>query len=988
MSALPSGTVTFLFTDVQDSTRLWEQYPEEMETALEKHDLFLLRAIEECNGSVVKPTGDGFHAVFETAQDALTAALAAQQALHEKDWGDALVRVRMGIHTGKAQERAGDYFGTETNRAARLMSAGNGGQILLSESTHELIHDQLPAQIELLDLGKHRLKDLTRPEHIFQVNAPDLPSEFPPLKTVDYRPNNLPIPATPFIGRDGEITAIVEELGRPEVRLLTILGPGGMGKSRLAIEVGKNQLDDYSNGVYFISLAPLNSADNILSSIAEAVKFQFYPGMAPKQQILDYFREKQILLIMDNFEHLLAGVGLLTEIMTTAPDVKILATSRAKLNLRSETVYPLKGMSFPKDIPDAMTNDEVDLLGKNGHSALKLFVQSAQRARPDFDLHPENLANVTAICAQVDGLPLGIELAAAWVAMLSTSEIISEIKQGIDFLETEVRDIPERHHSIRAVLDHTWKMVGEKEQEVFKKLAVFRGGFAREAAQQVAEASLPLLLSLANKSLIRRDRTGRYQIHELLWQYAEEKLNEVPDVKINTHNRHCEYFSDLLHQNEESIAFGEQADFLHEMDNIRVSWRWGIKEKQFNAIRRSLVSRFWIFEVQNWYDEGRNTCNWAKEFLLNGEQHDDRVIVFWLIHAFCGWFSNNNEPFLESLRQLSKFEARWEVAVVSVMILFRGPRQSLQYSRQLFQEGVAIGEELRLPWVVAIFHQSFGLTLLYGFGAFFEAQHHLNEALKLDKNIKNFRGMAVDYRILGDIAFRQGCYNRAKEYFSKSSDLLDVIENVALDFGVILLRFGDIANIKCDYDEAKDRYQDALDIFKDMGDQWVYEPVRRLGDVAIDMGEIDEAIEYYRYLLNSAQNENTLSWEGIALIGHGKIQSKLGKFMEAQVYYLKALKIGKKLPSSTLNAYLLANLSEHLAQLGYEVFVVEISSILVTSPHLEQLEKEKTKKLCAAMEHKLSPQVFEEAKARGHDRDLQSTIEDVLVIMEAVDTNP
>ncbi len=1038
MSVLPSGTVTFLFTDVQDSTRLWEQYPEAMKTALEKHDALLLKAIEECNGSVVKPTGDGFHAVFETAQDALTAALAAQQALHEEDWGDTLIRVRMGLHTGAAQERAGDYFGTETNRAARLMSAGNGGQILLSESTHELIHDQLPAQVELIDLGKHRLKDLTRPEHIYQVNAPDLPGEFPPLKTVDYRPNNLPVPTTPFIGRDVEITAIVEELGRPDVRLLTILGPGGMGKSRLAIEVGKNQLDDYSNGVYFISLAPLNSADNILSSIAEAVKFQFYPAMEPKQQILDYFREKQTLLIMDNFEHLLAGVGLLTEIMTTAPDVKILATSRAKLNLRSETVYPLKGMSFPKDIPDAMTNDEVDLLGKNGHSAVKLFVQSAQRARPDFDLHPGNLANVTAICTKVDGLPLGIELAAAWVGMLSTGEIVAEIRQGIDLLETEAHDIPERHHSMRAVLDRTWEMIEEKERSVFKKLSVFRGGFRREASTQVAKASLPLLLSLANKSLIHRDRTGRYQIHELLRQYAGEKLGKSLTEKVRVRDRHSSYFATALAQWDQDLKGPRQQTALTEIEtdreNVSAAWDWAVEQGYFEQLDQAIDGLCRFYYWRNHFLEGFSACQSAAENLEKIDSskaiRNQAKTLAWQ-SIFSG--SIHADKLLDrSLALLEKAETdnqdiRGEKAFTLQLMGDRAIDTDYEQAKQLYEQSLDLYKALGDQWGTANVFAALG-WVAGNLRDYLVARQLGEESLAIRYELGDQRGIADSLWFVGTTVLNQVSFEAAEEMLLESlsirremNELVGITQRL-MDFGMTLTWIGK-------FEEAHEIREEILEIYEDRGlhDQIatghirlafskthlkLYDGVRKHAQIGLELCEKNgdqRGIALAHFVLGIAAGidlENFLEAKilfskgvdvcktfegdfekGMLLSGLALSENKLGNYSSAKKYSSQAFRLSTGMTSIISVLIALVMHITYLIDQGKGEQAIELWSLATRYPFIGENPNMKSfvGRHITTLENSLSPELVSKAQACGQDRDLEATVNELIAELEAKD---
>lgn len=1035
---LPSGTVTFLFTDVQDSTKLWEQNPDAMDTALEKHDAFLLKAIEECNGSIVKPTGDGFHAVFATAQDALAAALAAQRLLHEDDWGDVLIKVRMGLHTGTAQERAGDYFGSTTNRAARLMSAGYGGQILISESTRELIHDRLPAEVELLDLGKHRLKDLTRPEHIFQVAAPDLPNEFPPLKTVDYRPNNLPVPTTPFIGRDVEISTVVDELSRPDVRLLTILGPGGMGKSRLAIEVGKTQLDKSSNGVYFVSLAPLESADNIISTIAEAVKFQFYPGMEPKHQILDYFREKQALLIMDNFEHVLDGVELLLEILTAAPDMKILATSRAKLNLSSETVYSLKGMTFPVALPTEISKDEIHVHSENGHSAVKLFVQSAQRARPTFDLHPGNLANIAAICAQVDGLPLGIELAAAWVGMLSTSEIVAAIKTGIDFLETEARDIPKRHHSMRAVLDRTWEMIAEKERSVFKKLSVFRGGFTRQAATQIADASLPLLLSLANKSLIRRDRTGRYQVHELLRQYAGEKLGKSLSEKEQVRYRHCKHYAIALAQWDQNLKGPYQQKALMEieidLENVRTAWDWAVEHGCSEQLDQAMDGLCRFYYWGNHYLDGLSACQYAAEKLKKMDS-GQAVRLLAKILTWQSIFSGTvqaDKLLTQSLALLEKADTddqdtRREKAFILQVMGDRASDTDFEQAQKLYEQSLDYFKKLGDQWETA------NLLAALGWVAGNLRNYHVarqlgEESLDIRRELGDLRGIADSLWFVGTTLLNQESFPSAEGMLLESlsirreiGDLVGISQK-SIDFGMALTWIGQ-------FDEAHSIREEILAIYQDRGSRHKiaeahirlafskmhlkkFSAVRKHAQIGLELCKKNDdprgiSLAFVILgLVTEVEQEDYVEAQRILRKGLAVCAAFEGGFERSMLYSALAY-AENKLGQHSLARKLIAQAFRHSTGLTATINVL-IVLMMYIKLLIDHEENERAIEFWALasrypfmggnpifeywvgrdvtdIENSLSPDIVSTAKARGQDRDLEATVKELITEMEKQD---
>jgi serine/threonine protein kinase/tetratricopeptide (TPR) repeat protein len=400
--------------------------------------------------------------------------------------------------------------------------------------------------------------------------------------------HNLPAQPTPFVGREAELTELARLLADPDVRLLTILGGGGMGKTRLALEAGAAQLNNFQHGVYFVSLAPLQSAEAIVPTVAGALGFSFYEGGKPRQQLLDYLREKNKLLIMDNFEHLLAspepgrgdGAGLVADVLQAAPAVKVLTTSRARLNVQGETLFRLAGMDFPEPLPQAEAETPEDAAD---YSAVKLFLQSARRVQPGFELATDDLKYVVRICWLVGGMPLGILLAAAWLTMLTPAEIADqisgEIEASLDFLETDLRDVPERQRSLRAVFDYSWNLLGERERAVFAGLSVFRGGFVREVAQAVTSATLRELRVLVDKSLLYRNPIGRYEVHELLRQYGLDKLVQLGELET-LRQRHLEAYLSLAGQGE-APGGQQEEDWLHhladETDNLRAALDWCLR---------------------------------------------------------------------------------------------------------------------------------------------------------------------------------------------------------------------------------------------------------------------------------------------------------------------------------------------------------------------------------------------------------------------------
>ena len=477
---LPNGTVTFLFTDIEGSTTRWDRHEQAMGSALARHDTLLRESIAARNGHVFKTVGDAFCAVFPTAPDALAAALSAQQKLAAEPWHQDLdgVRVRMALHTGAAEQREGDYFGTTLNRVARLLATGHGGQALLSQATYELVRDHLPRGADLRDLELHRLKDLQRPEHVYQLLHPDLPADFPKLRSLDPLRNNLPIQATSFVGRDKEIKAVKALLAR--TRLLTLTGSGGAGKTRLSLQVAADLTEGVDDGVWLAEFASLSDPGLVAQTLAQALGVREEPGRPITQTLVDFLRPRSLLLVLDNCEHVLDAAAELCEaILRTCLSVKILASSREGLNIAGETTYRIPSLSVP-DLKRSATPESL-----SHYEAVRLFIERAQAAQSSFSVTNANAPAVAQICHRLDGIPYAIELAAAKVRALSAEQINARLDDRFRLLTGGSRTALPRQQTLRAMIDWSYDLLSTEEQTLLRRLSVFAGGWTLEAAEAV-----------------------------------------------------------------------------------------------------------------------------------------------------------------------------------------------------------------------------------------------------------------------------------------------------------------------------------------------------------------------------------------------------------------------------------------------------------------------------------------------------------------------
>ena len=634
MSELPGGTVTFLFTDVQGSTRLWETAPDVMMGAMAQHDEVIESAVSVHNGHIVKPRGEGDSrfVVFPRASDALAAAVQVQQGFAATEWPTpSRILVRMALHTGVAELELGDYYGSAVNRAARLRGIGHGGQTLLSQATWELVRDHMPDGADIRDMGEHKLRDLTRPEHVYQVDIDGLQGSFPSLKSLDAIPNNLPEQLTEFVGREAELQEAERLLEGS--RLLTLLGPGGVGKSRLALQTAAEVSSAYEHGVYFVSLAPIDSVESIVPTIAEAVGVALSSDDDLQSQLLSYLRQKFQLLILDNFEHLHGGASLAAKILESAPGVSILAASRTKLNLSGETVLALSGLNIHwANAEEAMACEGV-----------QMFIDAAQRSLPSFTLAEDDLEHVERILNAVQGMPLGILLAAAWIDMMPIHEIADEITDSLDFLETEMGNIPDRHRSIRAVFEYSWRLLSDTERDLFTKLSVFKGGFQRDAARTVAGASIRDLANLVNKSLLTADReSGRYSVHELLRQYAQDYLEQDATAHTETRDAHATYYATMMGEAFGLIKKADQpsafAMIESDIENVRTAWRYATTGTRPATARAFLEPLWMLYDVRGWNLAGQTLFAEAAGAIGPSSADDESRAVRALCLSAHAWF--------------------------------------------------------------------------------------------------------------------------------------------------------------------------------------------------------------------------------------------------------------------------------------------------------------------------------------------------------------
>ncbi len=1003
----------FLLTDIEGSTAKWERYPALMAQALARHDAILKAEIEQSRGRVIKHTGDGVFAVFEDG-DPLQCAIGIQRVLAGDDWsGIGGLRIRIGLNAGDAQRRGEDYFGPVINRTARIMSAAWGGQILLTAEA--LRACRLPADAEVRDLGRHLLKDLVEPQVVFQLIHPSLTDrDFPPLHSMADHPHNLPVQSTPFLGREEELAEIVRLLKDPTCRLLTLIGPGGIGKTRLAIQTAAEKIEDFQHGVYFIPLAPLTAPEFLVSGLAQALNYSFYPAADEKTQLIDYLREKEMLLILDNFEHLTGGAGIIAEILSHAPRIKILVTSRELLNLQGEWVLTIKGMSFPGS--SAVSIED--------YGAVQLFLANARRVKTNIEFGPDDKAYLVRICQLVSGLPLGIELAATWLRTLSCREICQEIEKNFDFVAAALRDLPERHRSLRAVFDYSWNLMSGPERATLTALSVFPGDFDRTAAENVAEAGLPILTALADKSLLRRNERGRYDLPGAVRQYAAEKLGDQPDRKRSTTERFCVYYAGFLEMREAAMDGPDQrttlAGIAAEIENVRRAWNLMVEQGRIDDLKRCLGALYIFYRKQGWHREGAEVFEQAAARLIDADPgFYNRVRARYAVLASShGRLAQTRQQLEECLavdRTINNpVETAWVLNELGTAYRLIGDMPRAQAA---YEEGLALYRTAGRPNNVADVLVNLGATVDAA-GDYPTANRHLHEAITLFRTSGDNAGIAIALNRLGNIAETLGDFSEARRLYEESlaisrdlnnrmgeATALNNIGNIAAQTGdreagrksyeaslVIftdlghrrgiasaLTNIGILLKYAGDPKEALKKFEETLAIFRDIGYPiGIAATLSQLGGVARVQGDIAQAKRYYEeaYSVATALGDK---WTLANILANlGEITYLTGNYPESWLYYMMSLRTARDIKALPMILVTLRGVADHLVRERKFDLVIPVLTVIRDHPITEPEPRADSAAILDKLRQELGPDGFNGFDAGGKGWTVETILDRVL----------
>jgi predicted ATPase/class 3 adenylate cyclase/DNA-binding CsgD family transcriptional regulator len=812
MSQLPTGTVTLLFTDIEGSTHLLQQLGERYADVLSECRQLLRAVFHQWNGHEIDTQGDSFFVVFTRATDAVSAAVNMQRALAARAWPDGVtIPVRMSLHTGEPLRTAEGYVGLEVYHAARIMSIGHGGQVLLSQTTCELVKQNLPDGVSLRDLGEHRLKDLQRPGRVYQLVMAGLPADFPPLKSLNNSPNNLPLQLTPLIGREQEVATALNFLRREHVRLLTLTGPGGTGKTRLGLQVAAELSEAFSDGVYFVNLAPISDPEFVVPAIAQTLDVKELAGQPLLVLLKAFLREKHLLLLLDNFEQVVGAAVHVADLLAACPNLSVMVTSRMMLHVRGEQEYAVPPLAVPdpKRLPD--------LLALSQYEAVALFIQRAQAVKSEFQVTNANAPAVAEICVRLDGLPLAIELAAARSKLLPPPALLARLSQRLVVLTSGARDAPARQQTLRNTIEWSYQLLDADEQRLFQRLSVFVGGCTLEAIEAVCAAldttaaAVPLLdgiASLIDKSLLQQtEREGeepRLLMLETIREYGLEALEASAEVQV-TRQAHATYYLRLAEEAEPELVGPQQVNWLErlerEHDNLRAVMQWAMEQaggdetghrKETTLRLSAALRRFW---------------------LMHGHISEGRSFIEQALTARQGIVASVQAKALQAAASLAVFIDDTERAEMLCA-------ESLRLCRELGGRAGIAFSLLLLGALASTMGNSHG------------ARMHTEEALALFREVGDKGGIAWSLSNLAEFMSYQGGYARARALFEESlamhrasGDMRGIASSLIHLAWVLFVSQGDPAT-------AHSRLQEGLALFRELGDKgniaWSYSLLGRI----------------------------------------------------------------------------------------------------------------------------------------------------------------
>ena len=900
MQYLPKGTVTLLFTDIEGSTFLLHQLGERYPNVLSECRHLLRTAFQQFNGREVDTQGDCFFVAFARATDAVSAAVGAQRTLATYDWPNGMtVSVRMGLHTGEPIRTAEGYVGLDVHHAARIMSVGHGAQVLLSHTTRELVKHDLLEGVSLLDMGEHRLKDLQHPSHLFQLVIAGLPADFPPLKTLDTHPNNLPVQPTPLIGRDQQVAAILRLLSREEVRLLTLTGPGGTGKTRLGLQVAAELSDTFTDGVYFVNLAPLSDPTLVVPTIAQTLDIKEVAGQSLLDLLKGALHWKHLLLLLDNFEQVVDAAVDVAALLAACPNLKVLVTSRMSLHVRGEQEFAVPPLTVPdpKRLPD--------LVSLSQYEAVALFIARAQAVKPEFQVSNANAPAIAEICVRLDGLPLAIELAAARIKLLPPQALLARLGQRLVVLMSGARDAPARQQTLRNTIKWSYDLLDAQEQRLFRWLSVFVGGCTLEAIEAVYNSAddekgdiLNTVYSLIDKSLVqqREQESGEPQLTmlETVREYALERLIENEEAEV-CQRAHALSYLVLAEEAEPHLKGAQQVLWWkrleREQENLRAALSWLIGQEEGELALRLSAALWWFWNIRGYWSEGGRWLEAALGLPRAQARTAKRAKALYGADTFAWRLGGptTRSKIEESVAIYRELGEKHGLAEVLSWLGLRWTFQSnLAAARMPLDEAVALAREVGDPWLLAKALRSLG-NFMRELRDVKSAHHFLEESVTLYREVKDQRELSFSLRFLAETAMLEGNPTQATALAQESLALARELEGVPDIIRTLYLLAG-TRSLQGDVEQAVVTLEESLALARDLGDRSEIALVLlALGGIVLYQGDLLRAEMCVKESLTLFRELRMTSHLAVALTLLGEIRLLQGDLTQARAICTEAV---------------------------------------------------------------------------------------------------
>ncbi len=934
MAQLPRGTVTFLFTDIEGSTRLLHEMGDAYEAALKVHRDLLRQVVAACNGAEVDTQGDAFFFAFDKTEEAVEAAVLGQRAVSDYQWpGRNPLRVRMGIHTGEPTVTDEGYVGEDVHRAARICSAAHGGQVLVSEVSAKLLSRSIRAA-GLVDVGHHGLKDLTTPQRLYQLTIQGLTNDFPPIRTLESRPNNLPRHLTSLVGRQEEIDQVTELLAREDVILVTLTGPGGAGKTRLAVAVGAEVLGRVFDAVFFVDLSTLRDSAFVIPAIAQTLSLREPAGQTIGETVADYLAGRRFLLILDNFEQVVDAASDVSKLLSSAASLKVLATSRQTLKLQVEREFEVP----PLASPSVEVSDVSELLRWPGVS---LFVERARAVNSSFELTQENAPAVVEICNRLDGLPLAIELAAARVRMLSPAALLNRLGSRLGLLTGGPRDLPSRQQGLRRTIEWSHELLTEEERELMARMAVFSGPTDVDAVEKVCSQDgadiLTHLESLADKSLVKAVEVPGgeplFAMLETIKEFALERLEER-DGAEEARERHADHYLVVAERAHAEIAGPRQVEWLERLerdqDNIYAAIGWSLEQDNIDRALRFGTALHWFWWIRGQLSTG---TQWLKAALA--ETGTDPVLYGRALVAYARLASDHGD-FDES--QGCLVEARTLAEASDDEDLLANALAELGYV------ALRTGAE--------------------------DAEKLTRQALEIFQKRSDTRGEAIVQMRLGTLATRRGDLEKARGMYLRA---LELRRRTGDPWGIAssLNNIGYDLALQGRFEEAQPYLEECLDLFEKVGfKEGIANVIDTLALIAVGRGDIGGAIELYEKALAMFREMNYRTGIGFELCGLGRARIEFGDWRSGVSDLVEALELGKEIDDEEILAYAYEGIASALAcsgrpQRAAELFAASHRFRQEVNIPLPPVDESRVGRFIATLERELDPAAFKTTWSNG-----------------------